>query len=155
MTPSCPLHLLEIDIGNLGWDQPTSHSSNDSSAGAPQVDGVLICYDATSQPSFAHVEDLLSESTIPFLLTYSYPWNFSMKLAVLERLQVLKLPFMVLACKSDLERVVDPKLALDLLKRYDSGLVEATKESGTGKDRMRRSFEWLIKAILRDRSKNL
>jgi hypothetical protein len=62
MTPSCPLHLLEIDIGNLGWDQPTSHPSNDSSAGAPQVDGVLICYDATSQSSFVHVEDLLSES---------------------------------------------------------------------------------------------
>jgi hypothetical protein len=77
-----------------------------------------------------------------------------MKLTILERLQVLKLPFMVLACKSDLERVVDPKLALDLLKRYDSGLVEATKESGAGKDRMRRSFEWLIKAILRDRSEN-
>jgi hypothetical protein len=87
-------------------------------------------------------------------LTHSYPWNFSMELTVLERLQVLKLPFMVLACKSDLERVVDPKLALDLLKRYDSGLVEATKESDAGKDRMRRSFEWLIKAILRDRSKN-
>jgi hypothetical protein len=59
---------------------------------------------------------------------------------------------MVLACKSDLAKQVDPKLALELLRRYDSGLVEATKESGVGKDRMRRSFEWLIKAILRDRS---
>lgn len=59
---------------------------------------------------------------------------------------------MVLACKSDLERRVDPKLALVLLKQYDSGLVEATKESETGKDRMRKSFEWLVKAILRERS---
>ena len=73
----------------------------------------------------------------------------------LERLRDLKLPFMVLACKSDLERVVDPTKALDLVKRYDSGLVEATKESGPGKGRMRRSFEWLIKAILRDRSKHV
>lgn len=62
---------------------------------------------------------------------------------------------MVLACKSDLTRVVDPKEALDLVKRYDSGLVEATKESSAGKGRMRRSFEWLIKAILRDRSMHL
>lgn len=69
-----------------------------------------------------------------------------------ERLHLLKLPFMVLACKSDLERRVDPKLALVLLKQYDSGLVEATKESETGKDRMRKSFEWLVKAILRERS---
>ena len=154
MPLSCPLHLLEIDIGDLGWDQPMSHSSNDSSAGAPQVDGVLICYDATSQSSFVHVEDLLSESTIPCLLTYSYPWNFLTELPVLERLQVLKLPFMVLACKSDLERVVDLKLTLDLLKRYDLGLVETTKDSDTGQDRMVKCFQWLIKAILRDRSEN-
>lgn len=84
-----------------------------------------------------------------------FVWNFLIELPVLERLQVLKLPFMVLACKSDLERVVDLKLTLDLLKRYDLGLVEATKESDTGKDRMGRSFQWLIKAILRDRSENL
>lgn len=61
MTPSCPLHLLEVDIHNLGWDQPTSPPNNDSSAGTPQVDGVLICYDATVQSSFTHVEDLLSK----------------------------------------------------------------------------------------------
>jgi hypothetical protein len=62
MTPSCPLHILEVDISDLGWDQPTSPPSNDSSAGAPQVDGVLICYDATTPSSFTRVEDLLSES---------------------------------------------------------------------------------------------
>lgn len=60
---------------------------------------------------------------------------------------------MVLACKSDLERSVDPKQAHDLLQRYDSGLVEVTKESEAGKDRMRKSFQWLVKAILRERSK--
>lgn len=65
---------------------------------------------------------------------------------------MLKLPFMVLACKSDLERRVDPQRALALLNRYDSGLVEATKESESGKIRIRKSFEWLVKAILRERS---
>lgn len=69
----------------------------------------------------------------------------------IERLCILKTPFMVLACKTDLEKRVDPKQALDLLKKYDSGLVEATAESKVGKDKMRRSFEWLIKAIVRDR----
>jgi hypothetical protein len=61
MTPSCPLHIFEVDIADLGWDHPTAHLNNDSSAGAPHVDGVLICYDATAQSSFTHVEDLLSE----------------------------------------------------------------------------------------------
>lgn len=61
MTPACPLHLLEIDIAHLGWGKPTSSPSSDSFAGAPQVDGVLICYDATAQSSFTHVEDLLSK----------------------------------------------------------------------------------------------
>jgi hypothetical protein len=149
MTPSCPLHLLEVDIGNLGWNQPTSPPNNNSSAGAPQVDGVLICYDATAQSSFTHVEDLLSKFTVPCVLIRVHGE------AIAERLQDLKLPFMVVACKSDLERVVDPKEALDLVQRYDSGLVETTTESSLGKGRMRRSFEWLIKAILRDRSKHL
>lgn len=58
---------------------------------------------------------------------------------------------MVLACKSDLERQVDPELILELITRNDSGLVEASKESKGGKDKMRRSFEWLIIAILRER----
>lgn len=58
---------------------------------------------------------------------------------------------MILACKSDLERQVDPKVVLELASRYDSGLVEASKDSEGGKDKMRRSFEWLLIAILRDR----
>lgn len=58
---------------------------------------------------------------------------------------------MVLACKTDMEKRVDPKQALDLIKRYEAGLVEVTAETKMGKDKMRRSFEWLIKAIIRDR----
>lgn len=63
--PSCPLHLLEVDIAHLGWEQSTAFVNKDSSAGIPQVDGVLICYDATAQSSLKHVEDLLSKLLIP------------------------------------------------------------------------------------------
>jgi hypothetical protein len=66
MTPSCPLHLLEVDIAHLGWEQSTTFSNGHSSAGAPKIDGVLICYDAAAQSSFTHVEDLMSK----FFYTY-------------------------------------------------------------------------------------
>lgn len=61
MTPTCPLHILEIDIAHLEWDDSSTVANNDTSMSTPQVHGVLVCYDATSQSSFTHVEDLLSE----------------------------------------------------------------------------------------------
>ena len=67
MTPTCPLHILEIDIAHLGWDDSIV-ADNDTSMSTPQVHGVLVCYDATSQSSFSHVEDLLSEHQTPHIL---------------------------------------------------------------------------------------
>lgn len=61
MTPTCPLHILEVDIAHLGWNNSSTYANNDLSMSTPQVHGVVICYDATSQSSFTHVEDLLSE----------------------------------------------------------------------------------------------
>lgn len=61
----------------------------------------------------------------------------------------LKLPTMVLACKSDLEQRVDPRKATEIIRQYDVGLVEVGSVLKSGKDRMRRSFDWLLKAVRR------
>jgi hypothetical protein len=64
----------------------------------------------------------------------------------------MKLPFVVLACNSDLPRQVEPENVLDVLQQYDVGLVEVAKAQDKGKEKSRRAFEWLIKAVFRHRS---
>jgi hypothetical protein len=67
-----------------------------------------------------------------------------------EGYRALKLPTVVLACKSDLETQVEPQRALHVLQKYDVGLVEVAN-TAEGKEKMRRSFDWLLKAIYRER----
>jgi hypothetical protein len=57
---------------------------------------------------------------------------------------------LVLACKSDLDGAIDPQKAIEVLLRYDVGLVEVSN-THEGKEKMRRSFDWLLKAIFRER----
>lgn len=63
----------------------------------------------------------------------------------------MKVPIVVLACKSDLKHQVEPEKALEVLQCYDVGLVEVAKIEH-GKEKMRRTFGWLLKAVFRDRS---
>lgn len=58
---------------------------------------------------------------------------------------------MVLQCKSDLEHEIEPRDALSMLERYDTGLIEVTNLSQTGKEKMRQSFHYMLKAVLRQR----
>lgn len=67
----------------------------------------------------------------------------------------MKLPGVVLACKSDLERQVEPERALEVLQQYDVGLVEVANAQDAGREKMRRSFDWLCKAIFRERGSYL
>ena len=59
----------------------------------------------------------------------------------------LRLPSVVLACKSDLEKRVDPHHANGVLKHlsstthYDVGLVETTTDNDHGKQKVRMVFE--------------
>lgn len=64
----------------------------------------------------------------------------------------MKVSFVVLACNSDLPRQVEPQYTLEVLQKYDVGLVEVAKAQEQGKEKSRRAFEWLIKAVFRDRS---
>ena len=63
----------------------------------------------------------------------------------------MKLPLIVLACKSDLPRQIEPERALNVLQPYDVGLVEVAKTYEQGKDKMRRTFGWVLRAVARER----
>jgi hypothetical protein len=62
----------------------------------------------------------------------------------------MKLPIMVLACKCDLPRQVDPRPVALYLRKFDVGLVEVDASTDNGKAKMQNSFGWLFKAIFRD-----
>lgn len=64
----------------------------------------------------------------------------------------MRLPIIVLACKADLQPQVEPEYTSKLLQPYRAGLVEVTVNSDVGKDKLKRSFDWLLKAVFRHRS---
>ncbi|KAF9270242.1 ras GEF [Marasmius fiardii PR-910] len=120
----CPLTVIEVDITDNMLE--SSISPIDNLPEALKVDGVIICYDASVESSFTPVEDLL------------------------RGYRNLQLPVIVLACKSDLDRRVDPETAAEVLQQYDAGLVEVSSNE-SGKEKMKRSFDWILKAVVRDR----
>ncbi|KAF9044714.1 ras GEF [Hymenopellis radicata] len=124
-TPECPLNVIEVDIPSAIPD--TTLVTVNFLPEAPRVDGALICYDASDEPSFRPVE------------------------ALLRGYRAIQLPTVVLACKSDMQRAIDPQTAVEILLEYDVGLVEVTSTSESGKEKMKRSFDYLLKAIIRDR----
>lgn len=64
----------------------------------------------------------------------------------------MRLPMIVLACKADLETQVEPEYASSLFQQYRAGLVEVSVQSEVGRDKLKRSFDWLLKAVFRHRS---
>lgn len=56
-----------------------------------------------------------------------------------------------MACKSDTSKEVDPHTAATMLRDHKVGLVEVSMYDDPGKDKMRRCFDWMIRAIYRDR----
>lgn len=64
----------------------------------------------------------------------------------------MRLPIIVLACKADLEPQIEPEYVSRLLQQYRAGLVEVTIQTDIGKDKLKRSFDWLLKAVFRHRS---
>ena len=63
----------------------------------------------------------------------------------------MELPTVVMACKSDAAKEVDPHTAATMLRDHKVGLVEVSMFDDSGKDKMRRCFDWMIRAIYRDR----
>lgn len=67
----------------------------------------------------------------------------------------MRLPIIVLACKADSEPQIEPEYASRLLQQYRAGLVEVTVLTDVGKDKLKRSFDWLLKAVFRHRSMHI
>jgi hypothetical protein len=59
----------------------------------------------------------------------------------------MRLSTVVLASKSDLEKQVDPQMAIEIIQQYDVGLVEVTNATAAGREKMQRSFQWIMKSI--------
>jgi hypothetical protein len=60
-------------------------------------------------------------------------------------------PIVIVACKSDLHKVISPSRADSCGKQYNVGLVEVSVATDQGKKRIRDCFHWEIKAIGRHR----
>lgn len=97
------------------------------SSSSSRLDGICIGYDASDESSFDVVEDLL------------------------RCYQTFKIPTIVMACKSDLPKKVHPGVATKILERYHSGLIELQCTDDIGKEKVRRTFEFLIKTIIKQR----
>jgi hypothetical protein len=83
-------------------------------------------------------------SDVPYCYTHIFIGNVAR----------LKIPTIVFACKSDLQRQVDPGYANSLLMcEYDVGVIEASSQLDWGKNKIRKGFEWIFKAILEPRRK--
>ncbi|KAH8988952.1 ras GEF, partial [Lactarius akahatsu] len=91
------------------------------------LDGVILCCDVSKKDSFAEVED------------------------VLPAFREARLPIVALACRCDLENLLDLKWVHERLSTFDIGLVKVTISNEAGKNRLRLAFEWLLGAVNRNR----
>lgn len=119
----CPLKVLEASAQVAPGSSPIRH--NPILDPVPRVDGAVICYDASNPSSFVPLDRMLSD--------YS----------------AMRIPILVLACKSDLTHRVDSSKAHNLCKIFDVGVIEVNHE--TEKERIALAFEFLLQAVWRDR----
>lgn len=123
------LHILEVDIDSLKLESDIKSQLPPLATGfaGPQVDGVMICYDASSTSSFVYIESLV------------------------RRIAARGISFMVLALKSDLPEIISEQETYSMVKKYDAGLVVASSKDPLKKDAMYKSFTYITKAIFRKR----
>ncbi|KAI9445281.1 ras GEF, partial [Lactarius indigo] len=119
------LNVLEVDAAilkaRLESDQPMWPEQS------PPLDGVILCCDVSKKDSFAEVEGVLPE------------------------FRAARLPIVALACRCDLENLLDLKRVHERLSTFDIGLVKVTISNEAGKNRLRLAFEWLLGAVNRNR----
>jgi hypothetical protein len=63
----------------------------------------------------------------------------------------MRLPVIVVACKTDLRPQLASEQASAAIEQYDTGLVEVSAMTESGKDQIRLAFDWLVRSILRKR----
>ncbi|KAG8734143.1 hypothetical protein FRC11_010888 [Ceratobasidium sp. 423] len=116
--------------------------------GMPEVDGVVLCYDASAEGNARGSFDYIVQLTAAFA--------------------ALHFPMIWVACKSDWIRppkkdaqptsprvlpagIVSPQQVYLLANNEHTGLIEVTKNSHHGKEQMRNMMTWMYKAIGRAR----
>ncbi|KAL5527520.1 hypothetical protein ACEPAG_6321 [Sanghuangporus baumii] len=93
----------------------------------PEIHGAFVLYDASDESSFVHTEELISV--------------FFKK----------GIPYIVLACKSDLPLQKTPADAVGVVQKYDGGIVEISGNEA-GRDKARRCVGMLLRGVLRRRA---
>ena len=104
----------------------------------PSPSGVFICYDATRKDTLKGIDLLLSKSTTPFVMR--------LILIVAERLSDTDTSAVMLACKSDPNAIIeiDAKFGDALGEPYGIGLIEVSKTTSSGKNKMLNGLRWLL-----------
>ena len=130
------LNVLEVDNAILKARLEFSHEAWPKRA--PPLDGVIVCCDVSRKDSFAAVEDLLRLS---FFLSATW------KLIYIAAFRDARLPIVAIACKCDLDNVLDLNKLHGRLTKLDIGLIKVTIANEEGKCRLRLAFNWLLRAI--------
>ncbi|KAH9937673.1 ras guanine nucleotide exchange factor domain-containing protein [Fomitopsis serialis] len=112
------LRVIEVDTSRLDLNNTGCEDWE-----KPSLKGVVVCYDSSREDTFRH--------TVTGLREFAQ----------------LKIPVIVLACKSEMEKRIDPAYATRVLEEFDVGLVEVSVVNSVGKERIRGAFEWLLRAI--------
>ncbi|TFK57665.1 ras GEF [Heliocybe sulcata] len=120
MGPTSTIGVKEIDLEDLQLETTGEVWPTQ----AHHISGVVICYDSADNRTYQHIETLLSG------------------------FKDLKLPTVLVACKSDYEPEVDPHESLAIAQDYRAGFVEVTSNHESGKERMHRCFEWIVHTIV-------
>ncbi|KAH8998887.1 ras guanine nucleotide exchange factor domain-containing protein, partial [Lactarius hatsudake] len=115
------LNVLEVDAAILKARLESNRAMWPEQS--PLLDGVILCCDVSKKDSFAEVED------------------------VLPAFREARLPIVALACRCDLENLLDLKWVHERLSTFDIGLVKVTISNEAGKNRLRLAFEWLLGAV--------
>lgn len=137
----CPLKVVEANIMSPTIQESLTIRNSPILDPISRVDGVVVCYDASSPPSFTPVEHILCMPSL-FIVTINTE-------KLVADYGSMRTPMLVLACKSDLTHEVDSAKAHTLCKQYDVGLIEVNQD--IGKDRIGLVFEFLMQAVWRDR----
>jgi hypothetical protein len=137
------VRILEVDSALLAYPDNLWPSE------LPRADGILLCYDASNEESFSRLPDLLGSCRNRFFSVIVPPTVLISPF--LAGYHSLGFALVVLACKSDLHKAVEPSRADTCCKAYNIGLVEINVVNEHGKAKLRGAFGWEIKAISRHR----
>ncbi|PAV21147.1 ras GEF [Pyrrhoderma noxium] len=119
------LTLIEISIQELEHVDGEIHGDVWPSV-LPKIDGAFVLYDASDRSSFIHIEELI----------HGYYKN--------------RIPYIVLACKSDLPHLISPADSSNVASKYDGGIVEISNNEA-GRDKTKRCVGVLLRGVCRRR----